>query len=61
MSAPGFWVDGPGEHRRAYEQHMADLRKRLEYCKPKDRAQIASEIEDAEKEMPKSGDGQILW
>lgn len=61
MASAGFQNGGGGEHRRAYQAHIAALRRRLEDCKPEDRAQIESEIEDAMKELSKSEDGQILW
>ncbi len=61
MTATGFWTGGPNEHRRAVEQHIRGLRKRLQDCKPEDREQIAKEIEDVEKELHRSDDDQILW
>ena len=61
MSNLGFFAGGPGEHQHAYEQHIAELRKRLEDCSPEERPQVESEISDAEKELKKATDGRILW
>lgn len=37
MATSGFWADGPEEHRRAMEEHIAALRKRLKSCEPDER------------------------
>ena len=61
MTENGFWTGGPDEHRRALEQHVVDLKKRLENSDPDEREQTAREIAAAEKELQKSRDDQILW
>ena len=61
MTATGFWTGGPDEHRRAVEQHIRNLRKRLGVCKPEDREPIAGDIENAKKELDKFGDDHIQW
>lgn len=61
MSDSGFWTGGPAEHRRAYEQHIADLEKRLEDCRPEDRAQIERDLENARKQRLDAESGRNLW
>ncbi len=61
MIENGFWVDGPDEHRRALEQRLRVLRKRLENCDADRRKQILQEISGTQQEMRDADDGQILW
>jgi len=61
MTENGFWTGGPDEHRRAFEQHIAVLRKHLENCEPDDREQIARQIDDAMDELKKYGRVEEVW
>jgi hypothetical protein len=57
----GFWTEGPDEYRRAAEQHITELRMRLESSEPEDRERIARELEQAVEDLKKPDNGQILW
>jgi hypothetical protein len=61
MTTSGFWTGGQGERRRASQQHLLALRKRLDECKPEEREQINRDIEDTEKALHDGDDDRILW
>ncbi|MEO8497359.1 MAG: hypothetical protein ABI614_20000 [Planctomycetota bacterium] len=61
MATSSFWADGLNEHRRAVEQQILALRKRLEDCEPDDRQQFFEGIDRAVEDLKKCGDSQILW